>query len=523
MQDVFSLIQCLTSREWESLRSYLTCFSTHANDEGGPKQLQLAKILREASEEPEQSRCCVLIYGIKDEQAFEMLKSRLKEKTLDFLLTDISCDKKQELDEADLAFIKMKKKSAQFQQLFYSKKRTPFLHYMLDEIIALAKDYEQYFILAEHLKAKKNMVSWKKGELEFNSINKEIEYYSRCSDLYIKSENYYYKLIMQYEYGGKPDKQKIDSFLKKAITELHEENKDIKSPTVNYHLKNLEMDFYQLRGDYAKARSICLELLDVVRKNKSVYRRQRVGIVYDHLSRCEYYLGKFEQAVKDAQEAQQNFNAGSENFCIALEQEFYALFALEKYEEAIAVAEKMISSASRKELGEFRHAKYNYLLANALFKLRRFTEALNILSQDWELSNDKAGWDVGLRTLKIMTLLEMRKHNEAELAVLNMKQFFKRLGKTSTVNTRDRMIHNLLMQVYRAGFAFNMLNGTTEKNLSMLSSDKQVKWEPFTHEVILFHDWFAEKMGKKKLVARQPKPIKAIPLKEKKEKVLVRK
>jgi hypothetical protein len=556
MDELYSLLRSFTPGEWSSFRNYLTCFTTY--NPRDLKQLKLAEMLAGAKECPSHDECAIALYGTKHEHSFDELKSTLKEKVLDFLLTDISDDKKVELDEADLAIIRMKKKSAQFQQLYYSKKRTPIVLYLLEEIISLAKEYEQYLLLVEHLKAKKNLVSFKLGEDSFEKITNEMDHYSKCSYLFNKAEHYYFELIMSYDYNSKPNKTKIFSLLKKAIPEIQIKNEEIKSPYVKYYLKNLEMDFYQLQGDYLKSRSVCLELLDIVRNNKSVYRRQRVGIVYDHLSRCEYYLGNYELAVQAAQNAQQHFNAGSENYCIALEQEFYALFALKNYTDAgtVAVANRMLTAASRKELGEFRWAKYNYLLACALFKLGRFTETLNLLSQNLEISKDKTGWEIGLRTLKIMALVELNKHAEAELAVLALREFIKYTDKkvkaeaevkdgstgspqapATGVSRRDRMIFNLLMQLQRTGFMFEALgNKKAEDNLAALAakphtsatpqsglpnatnpkSEIDIAWEPFTHELIPFHEWFAQKMKRKTLAAPAKKKMK-------REKVLVRK
>lgn len=515
MEEIFSLIQSLTSREWESLQSYLTCFSTHAHDEGGLKQLQLAKILREETICPADTRCCLKIYGVKENTGFEMLKSRLKEKTLDFLLTDISCDKKQELDEADYAVVKIKKKSAQFQQLYYSKKRNLLFYNLLDEIIFLAKEYEQYSMLVEHLRLKKALLSWKAGKENFEKINKEMEFAVKCSILSNKAEHYYWEIMMLNDYEGRQnDKDKL-KFLQNAIAEIETENQDIKSPHVNYSLKALEIEYSQLKNDFATAKSKCTQWLDIVRNNKSVYRRQRVGVVYDNLSRCEYYLGEYDLAIQSAQHAQKHFNAGSENYCIALEQEFYALFALKQFDHAIDVAEKMISSASARELGAFRDAKYHYLLANALFKKQRYAEALNLLSADWELSTDKAGWETGLRTLRIMTLVEMQKMDEASQAVHNLKHYFIFTEKKGTpISHRDKKILNLLQLAERKGFAFTLLGGSTDKYMNALqgtsyelrvTKDKEatrhssfvisnLQWQPFTHEVIPFHEWFASKI-----------------------------
>ncbi len=495
MQDIYSLIQCLSSREWESFQNYLTCFSSHAKDEGGLKQLKLAAFLRENSQCPIAQDACLKIYNDLSSNAIENLKSRLKEKVFDFLLTDISPDKKNELDESDLTLIRIKKKSALFQQLFYSKSRMPFLYTLLDEIILSAKEYEQYYILVEHLKAKKNLVSFKISEKAFDKISAEIDLGLICMETCKKAEHYYYKLMMANDFTSKANIQKLLPNIKRDIAEVKNGFEETGSPLVKYFLKNLEMGYFQIQENYIKARSTCLELLNVVRNNKSVYRRQRVGVVYDNLSRCEYYLGNYAVAVNCAQEAQKVFTPNSENYCIALEQEFYASLALNRLDESFVLAEKMLESATRKELGEFRYSKYNYLLANVLFKQKRFKESLAILSEEREISKDKAGWETGARILTIMTLIEMAKLDEASLAVYSLRQFFKRADKKTPISKRDKTILNLLLIVERAGFMFNKLNASAQKHIATLNSNTEaVRWEPFTHELIPFQEWIAGKM-----------------------------
>lgn len=187
--------------------------------------------------------------------------------------------------------------------------------------------------------------------------------------------------------------QKVLSIIKGRIKTIKKLYQQTSSPYIKYYWLFLELERYWINKRFLESRKVILELLDLVRNNKSVYRRQRIGVVYDHLSRCEYYLGEYKKAIEASQNAQKHFNENSENYCIALEQEFYALFALEQYESSKEIAEKMLRSATRKELGEFRYAKYNYLLANALFKLHRFHEVLDLLKIRTEISKDRAGWE----------------------------------------------------------------------------------------------------------------------------------
>lgn len=496
MENLYALVQCLTSAEWHSLQNYLSCFSTH--NQAQLKQLQLAKLLKEPNACPSHQTCCLKIYGVKKDARFDVLKSALKEKILDFLLTDISSNRQSELDKLDQAYIKIKKLSAQYKHLFHSKPKPALCYDVLDEIISLAKEYEHFPTAVEFLHEKRvGYLSLRKGAKEFEEISSELNKYIVKQQALMKAEQYYHHLMMLYDYNGKCDKKKVNKFLTTIISEVSHDYWQTKSPRINYYLKIFEMDYYQLNENHLKARSTCLELLTIVRNNKSVYRKQRVGVVYDHLSRCEYYLGNYKQAAEWAREAQKHFNLGSDNYCVALEQEFYALFAQSHYEPTIEVANKMLNGATQKELGNFRYSKYNVLLANAFFRLGKYNAALNILSHEHEISKDKAGWETGLRILKIMTLIELNKSDEASLAVLNLKQFFKYIDAKdkSQIRPRDKKILNLLLIAERNGFLFSGIPvSQVEKYLSPLhSNDADYRWEPFTHELIPFHEWFKNK------------------------------
>ena len=199
MEDLYSLIHSLTCGEWQSLQNYFTCFTAH--DGSRLKYLQLAKLLMNAEECPSDKKCCLKIYGVKSDLSFEKLKSRLKDKILDFLSTDI-CDKRKNLDEVDFAYIQIKKMSAQYQQLYYSKPRLKLVYKLVDEIIELAKKYEYFSAVVEHLKLKRGFASWQNGNSEFERLNKEIEEYIFSSSLLIKTEYYYQGLSILYDFSG---------------------------------------------------------------------------------------------------------------------------------------------------------------------------------------------------------------------------------------------------------------------------------------------------------------------------------
>lgn len=512
------MMHCLTPAEWTSLQIFLTAFTPH--DPARLKYVQLARILMEAKSPPNAEACCLKLYGRKKSPGFQMLKTRLKEKVFDFLGTDLSADKQQELDELDYATTKMKKKAALFYQLFFSKKRMLWLYDLLDDIISSAREYEQYIILLDHLKFKKSFVSFKKSDKELERINTEMEFSLKCVSIWNKAEHYYYRIGVLQAFTSKPNRQKALLELEENIAEIKTGFEFTNSSRVHYYMKYLELAYYQLKEDYPQARRVCLELLNIVLNNKSVYRRQRVGVTYVDLSQCEYYLGNFEQVALYAKKAQKIADQSSDNYCIALEQEFCALFAMRQYGQSAEVANKMIASATSKELGEFRYSKFNYLLANTLFKQHKFKQVLQILSQKREISKDKSGWEIGARVLHIMTLIELQKPDEASYVTERLRKFIEFTNKKTPVSLRDKIILKVLLTLEKSEFVFSLLNANLEKHILALRDTKsETRWQPFTHEVIPFHEWLEEKMGK--TISRISSPQKeSLPGKERREEVL---
>lgn len=498
MKSLYQLVCSLTSSEKDVVKKYLHCFSGQQSKSTFLTE-QLFDYLLKQKDVPSEKNSCIAIYGTfrKKDALFEKLKQRLKNKLLEAICLDLNNHKNDFLDEIDYVSLRIKKKSSQARFLFYAKSALDITYSLLDELIADCKKYEFYAPLTEHLKFKLYRYGFKEKKI-FKELCTEIERYEECDAAVYKANNYHYQLIYLSEHTAKNNPKKILDFLIDAISDLQNAFKKTRSVTVYYYLKYLEVNYFMARRDYIQARRICLDLIKLVRQEPAVKRRRRIGIAYDYFSRCEFYLGNYEQSAEYAKTAQGNFVFFSHNYSVALEQEFYALFFMKKYSAAIEIADKMIHCTTKEELGGFRYEKYNYLLSNAYFSAGRFIEALHLLKKQKELSKDKSGWEIGIRTLRIMTFIELGSMDEASKAIYRLKDFLTYLNKKDPASIRDKSILHLLLIAERKGFLFHLLNGTAFDHLSTLSSsDEATRWEPFTHELIPFHEWFAGKMKHK--------------------------
>ena len=133
MEELYTLAQKLTSGERSIVRIYLRCFSTHPCEEETLTERLFDYLLR-TSTEPSEKDCRIVAYsthrGKKD--AFEKLKYRLLAIILEAINSEINVEMKK-LDEVDYAAVRIKKKTSQLRQLFYSKPGLPVTRNLLEK------------------------------------------------------------------------------------------------------------------------------------------------------------------------------------------------------------------------------------------------------------------------------------------------------------------------------------------------------------------------------------------------------
>jgi len=496
MKAIYELVMSLTSTEWQSLGNYVTCFS--ANDKPQKKIWKLAQLIHASTDSFETySSYSIKLYGKVNEEAIDRLARNLKYKILDCLvLTAHSCHEEKSEDRGD-AITKLKKKCLQYHYLLQNKKDLDVTRHLLDEIISMAKEYEAYSELVQHLKLKNWNYNLREGEKKFDEGEKEVDKYEKINHAYASAYNRYAKLNIFYEFSGKPNENDIIAFLEKAIPEVKEKQASTDSKIILYYQKILEMDYAMLKENYLSARSISHEIIGIVKTNKSVFTRRRVGTAYDNLAMCVMLLGRFDEAVEYTRYALQFIQEGSYNYALSKQWEFYALYYNKQYKEAIDCAEAMLEVVKKKELGGFRYEKFYFLLANAYFAQGDFIKAYNALENKIEIKEDKEGWEFNWRVLNIMNNIELGYCDKAGKQTEALKKFIPNNSAKNSFSPRQKTIRKILSHAAQKGFMFSQLKEKAKDYIEQLSShDKDYGWQILSAELIPFHVWAASKMKK---------------------------
>jgi hypothetical protein len=500
MKQLHRLIHSLTEHEWKTLLNFLAFFPN--KNEPWKKIFGLAKLIRKTEDENTAAKIySVKLYGKQKESALIRTGQMLRNKILECLTLDVNIADTISKDDGDYVLIQLKKKAAQYHSIKFTNPNTAIAQDLLDEIIKQAKEYKFFKILVEHLKFKKSYCL-SLGSKEYEKLCSEIEFYEKCENEEYVANDYLYRLQLLDHHHKNHNKI---SFLENAIGNLKTNYGVCKSKFILYILKQLEQEYYIAIKDYEKAKNACLETHNIIRNNKVIYKKQRMGISYAHLSNCSIYLNKFSETIDYARKSLEYFPKDSANYMCSKEAEFYGLFYHSNYKEAAECVKYILNNSVRKELGELRYAQFNYLLANAWFKQNKYDQVLNILNNERELSKDKAGWEIGLRILRIKTNIEIAKFDDAGKQTEQLRKFIaynekKMLSARKEEKNKDRgqirnkIISKLLSLAEKNGFIFSNLNGKTNEYLSELKNGKECAWEYFSPELIPFHEWYEEKM-----------------------------
>jgi hypothetical protein len=98
--------------------------------------------------------------------------------------------------------------------------------------------------------------------------------------------------------------------------------------------------------------------------------------------------------------------------------------------------------------------------------------------------------------MRIMTMLETNRPDEAHAMVDTTSKHIERYQQTADLSARDKLLLKLFRELAREGFGFGRPSDKIYHYLLQLQEkDKDHSWEPMTPELIPIHTWVVKKYG----------------------------
>ncbi len=494
MQRLHLLLHSIDSQQVKILKNYLTSFSTR---DANTKLWELAAfVLKDKEAVPSMEAASRKIYKSATDGRIEKLKNRLYSKVLDSFLIDINLNRDIYEDEIHPIRIRLRKKMILYELIQFTPLKFTLGVELINDIITVSKRFEFYPILLDALYIQKSVKGLKFGVEFFHSMTKEIDFYEKCKRHSQRSLDLYAEMGMYATFISKADKSKLELFLKNSISELQTYFLDTNVKMVGYQLKTFEMTLLQLNKKLKEAKEVALAMLEFMRNNKTVGRRVRLGIWHTYIAQFDMELGDYDSAIKHLLLGREYFTGSQLNIAINKKFEADAYFLKEEYLKVIEIAEELAGTDLR-ITGNFRRDIMFYFKGCALFMLGEFRGATRIFNLKFEMTKDKLGWEINLRFMRIMTMIELGCSDEALAMVETTSKHIDRYQQIKDLSERDRLVLRLFRELSKEGFSFQQPGlKVFHLLLQLQEKGKPYSWETLTPELIPVNIWVIRKYGK---------------------------
>jgi hypothetical protein len=430
-----------------------------------------------------------------NQAAFNKIKSRIFEKSLDALITDEQY-LKETFCETDYRILKQKKTLLIIRALQRSqtKNKTETIKHLLDNVIKESMKYETFSILIEALIAKKFFVVARNGMTEFETINKKIKFYHQCEAALFKACDMHAKLVSNQNVHSYLTKKETFNHIVSSIKYMEKHFSITKSQQIHYYLLIMKFAFHEQKKEYKKCITYCHKLITLLKKSPAVYRTERMGFAYDNLATFYFFCSNFKQAEIFLNKALKCFLPESFNTMICLEVKFFSLFYQKKY-IASSRSLNVILNHPLYDTGKFRNAKFIYYKAYSLFIEGHYKNCLALISKPLEIEKDKSKWKIGLGILNILLAIEMQQTDKASRSLDALRKYLERNLHDKKISPRDRLIVKTLRELEKNDFEFNPKNTVLNNYVKKLSAkNTSASWEFFSPELIPFHEWIGKRI-----------------------------
>jgi hypothetical protein len=484
-----SLIEKLKREELKSLLKFLRYYQESGDDTKG-KSIQLVEAV---ISDP---TCSVKdlqieLYGKENYNAFNKLLNRTKDKIYEVLLFDQNLSKPYYSERNRIVF-DIRKKLVQ-SEILYLRGMNEDLEGFQNKIIHKALQYEIYDSLIEALQAKQRFLGFRFGKKAFDKVESDIVKYEQLRTAVRNARSSFLRIATKINQSISP--LSYEDELNTAIINLRADFERNNSATIGYHLYLLETQRNHNNNQFEEAEEMLQKLQTLVLSHPSVYTRARHADVFLNLSTNEIFLKDYDSALKNIEVAKSLYDNNSTSLDVAKEIEFFIRY----FNGELDIAEKIIRdvyNSSRTSNTPFLYSKRAYLYACICTIRGNINLSNELLLEIKEIEKDKEGWNLGKRILTIINKIEANDFESADLKVLSLEKFIKRILKFSHVRKRDVIILRVLIKLINENFDFEKVYQQRKKYFELLEGNEpEYAWKIKSPELIIFHDWFKKKMN----------------------------
>lgn len=504
-----NLIRALKPEEESLAEKHLNAYDTYDSPKNSKMYLTYKVIIKEP--DIQYKKIKKLISDESSHKSFGQLLLRTIKRIKESLILDINILRKGNYSKVFQKKFLIRKQIVQ-SKIISSRGLISEALSSYNSIIITAKKYELYDELIEVLQLKQSLLVNIKGIKAFEQMNKEIDFYTHCRNLYTSAVSVYNRYYAVVNFSS--TKKGNVEVLKSTIKELEVSVEETGSANIETLMYLLSLEYHSLTKNYTENRRIGEKFLLLLSKSIAVASKHRQVYILNLLTENQLLLLDFESAILYGNNAM-TIVAGtlSRNLYYCLELLSYAYFYLRNFEKVDHYHKEMEEfPIYKKEV--YQRTKVFFVRAMSYFVKEQFREALLLLNNMEELEKEKEGWNMWIRIMRILCSIELLKLNMIDYDVESFRRYLERTDKRKDVKPRDKLILRVLIDLDRNSYDFNETQINRAEELDELNKvNGKYSWEAQTPELILFHDWYQAKLENRRYEAdfdrfrREHKPL----------------
>ena len=380
---------------------------------------------------------------------------------------------------------------------------------LFEEVYQMAMEFEAYDIARQSahrlymLAILYDSDDRRAKEASYNQAVTHLESFERVEQSYAS----YYSLYV--DHVSIEQRSAKIKYLTEVISDIRNSTPPNASKRIRYYLQVLQAELACIRKDYDENIKILLELNTFVQSHKHHFANFLPGQLLSDVADAQMCSHRLDDAASMTYESNKFYAVKGFNYKVNVRIRFMCQFAMGRYAEShrtILPAEKSKDSG---QYGAFHHAQISYLVATVCFALGQKKAALNKLADTKALDQNLEGYNIHLRFLQIMALVELGDHDTANSRIESLRKFQSRHSKFF-VRERENLLVLLFRRLKTARYDFEKATDKLTPELARLDGWVEgERWEIKSAELIPVHAWFeAKRKGHTQMEAWHPQWIR---------------
>jgi|GEM_PF-828161 len=489
MKSLLPIINSLNGKEKRLMKKF---FSIQTNGME-KKKLELFSVILDGKAKTDKE-AAMLLYNSPPNSAFSHVKRRLKKDLLNFILL-------QDSDTSDVS--KRGKAEVDCRRMFLQGqlllRRGVYGEY--EKVMNAALDIaEKYEMFAEALMIRNSLrssIGFRKGPDMFEKYSESVDYNYKELGKWLKARQYYYQISLPNEFQTN-NKIELKDVGATIIANLEKIDTGQSSERFTFWHYMSKMHYFNLNKNFKEAGVYAKKLIDLFSEDSIMKTKSNQGGILKDVVYINLNLGNYEEAVKYANDAIENFKKGRANELRTMDYLFFAHLRNQDYDNAEITIKNALEHKQINAGNKLIKARWLFFHANLEYLKGKHKEAAQSLRTNEHIMSDKSGWNLGCRLLEMMIDMEA---NDLFLVDYKIKSFNRLLSpkNTETENIeRARLISKVIRLFIKHRGDFNETFDVAKNDIQALEDGEgKLFWDPMGYEVIRFDEWLRDKRDEK--------------------------